>query len=479
MRNNKFRKIVNFYMDNGEYVLFLDSNNKMAFLSIDATGKYHYPEFNKLFALVDIFAKSKNVLAIKRDDQKIKFFNFIPKVKYGTILLVISSALLSGCSLRNDNVEFSFTSYNIPDSYEDNSYIVDEVVTKDNSVEEKYREFLALADDEIDFRYKTDYEYYNLVKLIKIKDSRAYDEVFPFESVSLNDIEEVIEENAMIPEEFKHFVKEYARDWLSHYPSSDLRVFYHNLKTLKINVSSDQEISMATMATDAVACYLRSENAVYVRDNINLSKDSTDYIILCHELSHALRGTIFKDKNDFEVNIGFYDYYQLGTYAEEAIITNLVYDLQGLNKKSIYYSLQCSYFRIILDCIDYTGDDFTNHGINYLFDKMDDFMGDEEYAYHIIALMEAEASLHYTSYASVDYHEFSELYDYILRMYMKKHLKNDMSYEEAQELFNTFIEEITHNFETMKNPYEISEDTFIDEFEKIIEEIGISKNYTK
>ena len=156
-------------------------------------------------------------------------------------------------------------------------------------------------------------------------------------------------------------------------------------------------------------------------------------------------------------------------------MTNISYELQGLGNRAIFYPMLASYYRIICSCIDYSGEDFFNHGVNYLIDQMDTFMGDEEYAYQVVAMIDAQMALRYTPYQSVDFHDFQPLYEYLIRMYCKKNLRADMTYEQAQEVFDAFYEDITFNFENMNRGYDITEENFMDTFEQCVRELGISK----
>ena len=167
------------------------------------------------------------------------------------------------------------------------------------------------------------------------------------------------------------------------------------------------------------------------------------------------------------------DDYQMGTYAEEGIVTNISYELQGLGNRATFYPMLSSYYRIICGCIDYSGEDFFNHSVNYLIDQMDAFMGDEEYAYRVVAMIDAQMSLRYTPYQSVDFHDFQPLYEYLMRMYCKKNLRADMTYAQAREVFDAFYEDITFSFENMKRGYDISEENFLETFEKCVEDLGI------
>ncbi len=341
-------------------------------------------------------------------------------------------------------------------------------------IHQKYIEYTAPSDDDVDFMFASDYQAYDLVKLYKAYDACAYEEVLGIDKkITVEDIEEVLKTNDKIDPEYKEFIIQYVKDWLALYPESDLRVFYHNLKTLEIRVISESEMMKETLSTDSAACYLKKENQILLLEGEDFSRESDNYIILTHELTHCARQTSYYDENENHKVAGFYEYYLMGTYAEEGIITNIAYEMQGLGERACFYPFQSSCYRIIMDCIGYDGEDFMNHSVNYLIAKMDEYMGDDQYAYYIVALIDAQASQRYTSYQEVDFTNYQDLYDYLTEMYMKKYLSADMSMEEAEQVYEEFCANIMHNFENMKRKYDITEANFRPAFEEYVKGLGI------
>ena len=338
-----------------------------------------------------------------------------------------------------------------------------------------YLKNLAPADDEYDFRYASDFVEFDIVKIHKGRDSSAYEKILGYKDATLEQIRQVIDANDNIGPKYKDFVYQYACDLRALYPNCNLAVFYHNLQTLVIDEMTQTEIDIETLSTNSAACYLRYENRVCIAEGLDLSRESDDYIILAHELCHAARSLQKKtdDYDDYNIDIGFYDDYQMGTYAEEGIVTNIAYELQGMGNRATFYPMLASYYRIICNCIDYSGEDFFNHSVNYLIVQMDAFMGDEEYAYRVVAMIDAQMSLRYTPYQSVDFRDFQPLYEYLARMYFKKNLQAGMTYEQAKEVFDAFYEDITFNFENMNRGYDISEENFAETFAQCVEALGI------
>ena len=338
----------------------------------------------------------------------------------------------------------------------------------------KYQEYLEPADDEIDFMFASDYKFLNFIKTYKCYDSCSYETILGIKNkISIDDIKAVLKTNNKINQEYKDFIIQYATDWLSLYPESDFRLFYHNLKTLEIKVCTENEMMLNTLTTGAAACYLKNENTICLLEGTDFSRDSDNYIILAHELTHCARSAIFKNGEGYEIFVDFHEKYNMGTYAEEGIITNIAYEMQGLGNRADFYPFQSSCYRIIMDCTGYDGDDFMNHSVNYLTKVMDDYMGDEQYAYYIVALIDSISIKKYESYKTVDFTNYQDLYDYMTKMYMKKYLKADMSSEEAEQVFNDFCDNIMHNFETMNRKYAITRDSFEPAFKQCKEELGI------
>ena len=339
----------------------------------------------------------------------------------------------------------------------------------------RYKAEFLEADDEYDYQYANDYAYDYLIKTYRARDCSAYEKILGYHDVSLNQIQKALQLNQHISHIYKDFIYEFACDLRKYYPNCNLAVLYHNLQTLLIEEMSQEQINLETLSTDSAACYLRYENKICIKEGINLNRDSDDYIILIHELCHAARSLQQKkdEYHDYKIDIGFYNNYKMGHYAEESIITNIAYELQGLNKRATFYPLLASYYRIISDCIGYSGEDFFLHSVNYLIDQMDAFMETKE-AYQIVARIDAQMTLRYTPYAIVDFKDYQPIYDYIARMYFKKHINSQMSYQQAEAVFEAFYEDITFNFENMDRLYDITKETFLPTFYQHLKEIGIT-----
>ena len=104
-----------------------------------------------------------------------------------------------------------------------------------------YLECLQPADDQYDDRFQTDYEYFDLVQITKCHDSKAYEKVFGYQDVSLEDIKKALEKNEHISQKYKDFIYEYAVRVRELYPEANLSVLYYNLQTLKVKEMTQDE----------------------------------------------------------------------------------------------------------------------------------------------------------------------------------------------------------------------------------------------
>lgn len=349
--------------------------------------------------------------------------------------------------------------------------------------ESLYSRILAAPDDPYDFCAATDFKSLGDSESswglnLNIADSGGYSAVFDFDKPTLNDLDDVIDSNNNIDIKYKSFIKDYVRQWLELWPDSDFSVLYYNLRDLEIQECTPEEIYRIALSDKTVACYRNGENKIYVREGLDLNdRSSDDYIVLSHELTHPARTlTISEGKNDYI----FWSYvldisYEGGCMYDEAVITNLIYEMQGDGRRSTYYTVPCSYYRIIMDCTGYDGTDYMNHSSNYLAKRMGEFMGDECYAYYIMELIGYRFKEKTSGYMSYEIEDYSPLYEYITRMYMMKYLTEEMTAAEAEAVFDDFTEEMAWNIENLTVEYEEQDPaTFRPFFEAYCEELGIS-----
>lgn len=431
------------------------------------------------------------------------------KVKPGKKLAVLMMALvLTGCGSESNGTSdswsggSSYTEMNnwnnedlyksdadtgINNSYADDSEMDDAYSETDseetNAVAQEQEEMqkfnerqatgYAPADDDVDFRYASDYSGYETIDFYCLRDACGYDVIYGEEKVTVDDIREVCESNPNISSYYKDFIVEYARRWLELYPETDFRNFYHNLKSLQIHESTEGGISQATLSSDAAACYIRAENAIYVLEGTDFSVGTNGYIILTHELTHAARVSSYTTADGTKVSVWFTGEDTFGTYLEEALITYFAYRMQGYGQEeNIFYKSIYNYAEIICQCIEYDGADYMNHSIYYLMDCIADELGSREAARDMIATIDAEAIARYESHRDHVYkgEQYIEtLHQNFMKLYLNQFFVDGMTREEAEGLYETFFIEMTRNFELVtENPIPIHEEAYRTAFEEYI-----------
>ncbi|MCR5508368.1 MAG: hypothetical protein K6F34_06760 [Lachnospiraceae bacterium] len=326
----------------------------------------------------------------------------------------------------------------------------------EEELERKYLSFLEPADDEYDFKWANDHNESTVLGFQYARDSKAYEMIFGYPEPTLEDLYGVIDANTALSDKYKTFLKDFSKDWLTLYPESDMSVFYHNLETLKIDEMTEQEIMMTAMNTGVAACYVSKDNRICINKEADVfDRSSDDYVVLVHEILHAARGTRSKiDGTD--VSIGFFENLDYGLYEDEVMDTYFALKLQGLDRKAVYYTLQSSYYRQLMPLVEYDGNDYMNHSVNYLEEKIGeafDRYGIDITALHYMALIDSQAKAHYRPNSEVDYRDYGELYKTQVKIYGIQHLNAEMTHEETEKEFEVFWDDITYNFDALPDPY--------------------------
>lgn len=245
-----------------KFELLLDDNYKYFFLEIKLSGEREYVEFSDYVKLATIFTrKPTNHLNAEGKRQWLK-----PKVWYKGVAVALSAALimgLTGCaddlSLMGPSSDFTPFSYSDTMSYGDNEddpyyYDDDEYsssdVNNENATEAAIKEMINdVTTEEQDFHIET---IDTLWDLTMVYDSSVLDDVlgYPKSSVTYDTIKQTIQNNEKIPPKFKSLYTLLADNLQKQYPDMDLRVWYENLKTMKIYEVDEMEMYMKAFSTD-------------------------------------------------------------------------------------------------------------------------------------------------------------------------------------------------------------------------------------
>lgn len=345
---------------------------------------------------------------------------------------------------------------------------------------QKYLALFLPADDEYDYKWANDHESSKVLSFIYARDSKAYERIFGFSKPTEEELYAVLESNNNISPKYKDFIRDFIHKFLTLYPEADFSVLKHNLETLIVDELTEREVQMKAMSIGTVACYLNNENTICVReDNEAMDTSTGDYIVLTHELMHACRICRSKDINGKQVTIRFYDDSDMGLYEDEALITQFAYQLQGLGNKSVYYTFQTNIYRQILEGMDYDGADYMNHSVNYFIEKFQekfDKTGIDIPAYHFVNFVDSYATIHYKSFVEPEYNRFEDMFKAITVNYTATHLNPDMTYEETEQEWNSFWDDIYFHVAELSTPYpELNQEYFRPYWEEQVKKFGIQQ----
>ncbi len=343
--------------------------------------------------------------------------------------------------------------------------------------ESDFSAFYAPSNDPSDYQWANDYERSEDGTACYVLDGGQNTTIFGKPVPTCEELVTLVDTNSAITDEFKPFVKNYIQTWLELWPESDLSVFRQNLSTLCIDRVSAKTIQEKAGSSGTVACYINSENRIYVSEDLELSDPaSDDCIVLTHELTHAVRnGAFTKDAVRYLFRFSYNT--MPGQIPEEALITLFAHTLQGRMDPAGFYTVPCNFFRIILDCLgdSYSGTDYVNHSVNLLADRMDAYMGEDHTSWEILWQLSCLYESHNGETIDNPPADYDLLLSYITRMYCKKYLSDGMPSSEAEEVFHALCNELTTNFDRLITPYdEITPEALRPYFEACCKKMGVS-----
>lgn len=270
-------------------------------------------------------------------------------------------------------------------------------------------------------------------------DSAGLDQVFgnKKEDVTYDDIRSAIS-RLDVPDEFKETFTELANNLEKQYPDLDLRIWNENLKTLQYEELSDEEMSKKG---PKLGCYVKSENKIYVLKDHEYEYEGDEKLILTHEMGHTIRDATF-EKDGVEYVCTFtndVDDYNIVNETLTSILSLRSYDKESAR---MGYSFQSHMVEIMLECMDnYTLADYIGEDVNYFIKKLNETNGDNE-AVRMLCLMQLnrddieQDDIHY------EQSQYYDLYDYVARMYYRKHLSAGMSSEEITAVKDQLVSRI-------------------------------------
>lgn len=284
-----------------------------------------------------------------------------------------------------------------------------------------------------------------------------------YESVSLEEMLSVIDQNDRISDEFKPHVKQYCIDFVTKQPEAECRILYENLKTLKIMPVDKNDLAVETLSNHSAAGYNRNTNTIYILEGQEYIKGTWEYQVLYHELSHAARtgvwdiGMIKRRAQCEGVNFNT-------VTCAEALNTLFAVSLFDYEEESIAYQLQSNYVKAMIDSLDdYQISDYMNKSLSYFVYKLGEFNdGDVKSAVEIMNLIDEQyKDLYNTGYENPK-EVYYPIYNYISNMYYKNRITAEMTYEEAYAIADELTNRIMKNVEEY---YQIPVEHFYEYFE--------------
>lgn len=303
---------------------------------------------------------------------------------------------------------------------------------------------LRLAQYNTSVKFNT--EHYSEVSVVEITstktcvfDSAGLDQILgnKKEDVTYDDIRSAIS-RLDASDEFKETYTELADNLEKQYPDLDLRIWNENLKTLRYEELSEEELHEKGAK---YGCYSKTENKIYVLSDYDYEYEGDEKVILTHEMAHALRDTTIK-KDGVEYVCAFTNDFDDYTIVNEALTSILA--LRSYDKESarMGYGFHSHMVEIMLECMgNYTLADYIGDDISYFIKKLNEANGDNE-AVRMLCLMQ----LNRDDIASDDIYfeqsQYYDLYDYVARMYYRKNLHDSMTSEEITEVKDHLVSRI-------------------------------------
>lgn len=436
----EYRRVLEFKYKNQKYRMYLDNNNRRFFLKVNDGGDLSYVTDREFAELTIFFASTPKIMKIRKDAPR---ENIVPKVISGGVTVALTlSVILGGFTQIGFKFENLFPSLSA-------SQVIES--------EEDLGNYISLASSEENQAFDT-YRYKDENK-IEIYDMDYLDMVMEKEDIGLDNLIEAVNINPSIHGEFKEILYEYCEALTSKYPNIDLRVFYNNLKTLKVEELSEEEIYDKMGYSDCYGYYVRNSNEIYVLENMDYKNNPWAHQVIYHEITHSLRiGNYEIDGKKVKVLPEGPNFNN--EITSEALTSLFAVSLFDYEEDDIAYQLQSNYYSIMLECMDnYDLSDYADHSLSYFVDKLDEYNKDDDFAGIILELIYDQYKEHHSSLIEVDQSEYYPIYDYICDMYYRRYITDDMTYDEATSVADILVSKVTCN---VPSGYNIDTQRFYD-----------------
>lgn len=317
MKNEiKAQKLFNIHYNKKVFTIFLCENGRKTFLEL-SNGKYNYPLLNDFLNLNKIYNEkdyttmySNNIKSSLLYSKKYKFREAVVNITRGisAVLVVLTtfeatSFLLKG---KTYEVEINNNELQIKTKYSNNIYF---------------------------------------------DDSQKLDKNLGKESVPLDEVINAINNNDNLDEKYKECAIKLAKYINMKYPLTDNRIFYDNIKNMRIKKLPDN-----ILYKHLAGIYEVDYNTIKIKEKWN-----SDEEVILHELAHSYHH--WHSKNDL---VGTYRTTILGSLLDEAM-TNKV--ISGITETTTYQR-EGKILDYLLTLINYNYYDYEQGGITKLYNML-------------------------------------------------------------------------------------------------------------
>ena len=408
-----FTRVLRLQYKNEDYDMFISDLGKLAFLKVNKDDNYEFPTYEAFKAFAKHFYVDKN---FKYFSNKHKKFAFIPMIVTGASTIILTSSILFNmCAANNIN-------------------------TSHIQAHGEYYGINAIGG----VCENEDYKVYLSMDKVDVYNTDLLDVYFGTPNYTLNEVINAISSKKDFSQEMKDFIIEFVTTMHDAYPNIDFRIFYENLKTLKIReFTKDEELFISSNVT---AFYSIENNEIGLRNGIDLTEGTRDAMTLRHELGHVFNNLNEVEKYSYTIS---FDFNQLsyGDYADEAIIAYLTYEPYKDRypedvRKNHGYPLQVNLYQLIFESLPgYDLSELLRKNVTHLETEMDKHMGDVVDAKVIIKLIDTQAiDRNSDDGITIDDTQYDEIYEYIATLYIRAHFNKDMTEEEFIYHKNYFID---------------------------------------
>ncbi len=267
---------------------------------------------------------------------------------------------------------------------------------------------------------------------VYIYDDEYMDLIFPdLSPVTKEDLYQAIEENQELNEQMKGLFQEYVDMTLKAYPNVDLRMLYNNLLTLTVT-ESDDELLYNSLSFSAYGCYVRTDNAIYVKENYVFQPQTWEYQVIMHEISHAAR-TTRREVGEADMQVNETDTAYNCIILNEALNSLYTVHMFPYEERDIAYQFQSNLVQVMIESMDnYDYADYMSHSNTWFLKMLDEWNGDHNYAWTMIRLMEVQYNDYHDDDYQLNQERFYPLYDYVADMYCRANLTEDSTEEERE-----------------------------------------------